>query len=209
MGRNLHIFGVLALGLALAGCGSFAGKGLFKSKEAGASLVAQTAKPLDTAAIDMQTLAPAPAGSAPATGRVIGAALSAMAAPAAPALAPLPATTPPQTAAEIGAAAAAALKAGSIANAAAPASQAPAAPAPKSAQEAACIAEGGLWGGVGNTGAQACIRPAKDAGKSCRKESDCSSQCLARSRSCAPFWPIFGCTEVVQNDGAVVNLCIE
>jgi hypothetical protein len=66
-----------------------------------------------------------------------------------------------------------------------------------------------MWRRVGNTIAFACLRPSRDAGKSCAKESDCTSQCLARSRSCAPFWPIFGCSDVIQNDGRVVQLCLE
>jgi hypothetical protein len=202
--RKFHlILWAIPLVVAISGCGA-GGAGMFKARGGQAAGIDAAAKPLDTTAIQTQTLGPAPAGSAPATGRVIGAA------PAAPAaMATAPATTQsttataapasPQTAAEIGAAAAAALQAGATATTAA---------VPQSPEEAACVQDGGRWGKAGETGAMACFHPMKDAGKSCSKESDCSSQCLARSRSCAPFWPMFGCTDVVQNDGAVVQLCL-
>lgn len=205
-GKMRHLIWAIPMALALAGCGGASLGGMFKQKTASPSIVAQTAAPLDTATIQTQTLAPAAAGSAPATGRVIGAA---PAAPATPALAATPAAPAPQNAAAIGAAAAAALK--KTSPEAAPATQAaPPAPAAKpSPEEQTCLSKGGRWEQAGNTVAKICVQPAKDAGKSCSKESDCSSQCLARSRSCAPFWPIFGCSEVIQNNGAVVTLCIE
>jgi hypothetical protein len=204
--RRFHsILWAIPLAVALAGCSAGAGKGLFNSRSA-ANLggIASSAAPLDTAVIQTQTLGPAPTGpmtpnaapnSAPSpaastpAGRVIGAVTAPAATP-----------TPSQDAAEIGAAATAALQAGRTG--------APAA-APKSAEEAACTDAGGRWGKAGNTSAEACFRPSSDGNKACSKESDCTSQCLARSRSCAPFWPMFGCTEVIQNDGAVVRLCLE
>lgn len=89
----------------------------------------------------------------------------------------------------------------------------PAAPiasqAPISPEEVACRAKGGQWGKAGKLAAMTCYIPSKDAGKSCTKQSDCSSQCLARSKTCAPIWPIFGCSDVLQNDGALVKLCID
>lgn len=80
---------------------------------------------------------------------------------------------------------------------------------PISPEEAACRAKGGQWAKAGKLAAMTCYIPSKDAGKSCTKQSDCSSQCLARSKTCAPIWPIFGCSEVLQNDGALVKLCID
>ncbi len=190
------------LAVALSGCGA-GGAGLFNARVGQAAGIDAAAKPLDTAAIQTQTLGPAPEGSAPATGRVIGAAPAATTITPAQSTvataAPTSPTTSPQTAAEIGAAAAAALQAGATASTAA---------APQSPEEAACVQDGGRWGKAGDTGAMACFQSMKDAGKTCNKESDCSSQCLARSRSCAPFWPMFGCTDIIQNDGAVVQLCL-
>jgi len=80
--------------------------------------------------------------------------------------------------------------------------------APISAEQMTCRAKGGEWGKAGNLAAMTCYMPSKDAGKSCSKQRDCSSQCLARSKTCAPIWPMFGCNEVLQNDGSLVTLCI-
>lgn len=82
-------------------------------------------------------------------------------------------------------------------------------PIPTSPEEVACRAKGGNWGKAGKLAAMTCYIPAKDAGRSCYKQSDCSNQCLARSKTCAPIWPIFGCSEVLQNDGSLVTLCID
>lgn len=86
----------------------------------------------------------------------------------------------------------------------------PAAPEPRlmSPEEQLCAEKGGLWGAVGLAGA-ACMYPTNEAGKQCRKESDCDGYCLARSGTCAPYKPMFGCNEIVQDDGVVVTLCID
>lgn len=80
---------------------------------------------------------------------------------------------------------------------------------PASPEEAACRNSGGRWGSAGKSGALSCFHASKDGGKACHKQGDCSSQCLARSKTCAPFWPIFGCTEVLQKDGSLGKLCID
>lgn len=80
---------------------------------------------------------------------------------------------------------------------------------PASAQEMACRNRGGIWGKAGRLNAMACFQQTKDGGASCSKESDCTTQCLARSRTCAPIWPIFGCSEVLQRDGRLVTLCLD
>ncbi len=73
----------------------------------------------------------------------------------------------------------------------------------------ACSKQGGDWISVSREGGKACVQPAKDAGKSCRKKSDCDGECLAKSRSCAPVLPLFGCNDILQNDGSMVTLCID
>ena len=73
----------------------------------------------------------------------------------------------------------------------------------------ACKAQGGFWGRVGDTAAFTCFRQTRDAGKSCRRQTDCETECLARSRTCAPITPLFGCNPVLQADGREVNLCID
>lgn len=75
-------------------------------------------------------------------------------------------------------------------------------------EEQACFEKGGLWGAVGS-GGTACMYPTRDAGKQCRNESDCDGYCLARSGTCAPYTPMFGCNEIVQDNGVVVTLCID
>jgi hypothetical protein len=189
------VYGAIALMVVLSGC--IAGGGGAGGGQAGQ---APDVRPLDMTAITAQPLGAVPSGpAAPQTGRVIGAPTPQALAPQAT-TAPAASTAPAQSAADIGAAAAAVLGTGGAA---------PAVSAPISPEQAACTQSGGRWGNAGDTGAQTCFRPAADAGKACSVQSDCSTQCLARSRSCAPFWPIFGCTEVVQNNGAVVRLCLE
>ncbi|GLS88300.1 hypothetical protein GCM10010873_32740 [Cypionkella aquatica] len=78
-----------------------------------------------------------------------------------------------------------------------------------SPQEQACVKSGGRWSVAGKSGGMTCVRMLRDAGKSCRKQSDCEGSCLARSNTCAPITPLFGCNEILQNDGAMVTLCID
>lgn len=81
-------------------------------------------------------------------------------------------------------------------------------PEPKSAQQQACERKRGKWvRAVGEL--KACVYPTKDAGKHCTRESQCDGACLARSNTCAPVKPLFGCNDILQDDGARVSLCIE
>ncbi len=72
----------------------------------------------------------------------------------------------------------------------------------------ACEAAGGAFVRTGH-GLQSCQSRTRDAGKSCRTGSDCDGACLARSMSCAPVRPLFGCNDVVEDDGRRVSLCID
>lgn len=76
------------------------------------------------------------------------------------------------------------------------------------ADRAACEARGGRFI-RGGTGGLACITTTRDAGKTCRKAGDCDSACLARSNTCAPIKPLFGCNEVLTSTGARVMLCVD
>lgn len=80
---------------------------------------------------------------------------------------------------------------------------------PKSDQQLACEKKGGKWFKVGKGDKRACVRQTKDAGKRCEKESQCDGVCLARSGTCSPFKPLFGCHEILQDNGARVTLCLE
>ena len=92
--------------------------------------------------------------------------------------------------------------------AAKPEAEAEAAP-PKSAPQLACEAGGGIWSEAGKKGVKTCVQRTRDAGKSCKREGDCEGYCLARSRSCAPVTPLFGCNDILQADGGQVTLCID
>jgi hypothetical protein len=70
------------------------------------------------------------------------------------------------------------------------------------------LKKGAIWGEAGLPGMMACITRTKDAGKSCKSGKDCQGYCLARSGTCAPFTPLFGCNDVVQDNGAEVTLCL-
>lgn len=83
------------------------------------------------------------------------------------------------------------------------------APPPLSPDAAACIAKGGTWSPTGLAKLHTCLTPTRDAGKSCRRASDCEGLCLARSRSCAPIKPLFGCNPILQEDGSEATLCID
>ncbi len=76
------------------------------------------------------------------------------------------------------------------------------------AERAACERAGGsLQAAAGSR--LACVRPMRDAGKQCRAAGDCEGACLARSMTCAPFAPLFGCHEVLTPAGARVTECLD
>ena len=73
----------------------------------------------------------------------------------------------------------------------------------------ACEKDGGRFAQGGLARTLVCYRTPRDAGKSCTKASDCSTQCLARSQTCAPIDPLLGCNEVLGNDGSRTTLCVD
>lgn len=78
-----------------------------------------------------------------------------------------------------------------------------------SPEEIACVKARGTWGTAGRSGGRTCIYSTKDGGKSCGKEDDCEGVCLARSKTCSPVRPLFGCNDILQNDGVMATLCID
>lgn len=80
---------------------------------------------------------------------------------------------------------------------------------PKSEKQLACEKKKGRWSKIGKGEARACIFQTRDSGKRCERESQCESVCLARSGTCAPFKPLFGCNEILQDNGARVTLCLD
>ncbi|HMO09542.1 MAG TPA: hypothetical protein PKD10_18140 [Paracoccaceae bacterium] len=95
-------------------------------------------------------------------------------------------------------------------------------PAPEAAPEAApelpaallspeaqaCQRRGGRWVRAGGA-LMACVRPTQEGMKSCTRGTDCRGECLARSGTCAPFAPLFGCNEVLDDMGRRVTLCLD
>jgi hypothetical protein len=79
----------------------------------------------------------------------------------------------------------------------------------KSERQLACEKKKGRWGKVGKGEGRACVFQTKDSGKRCERESQCDSVCLARSGTCAPFKPMYGCNEILQDNGARVTLCLD
>ncbi|MCB6178359.1 hypothetical protein LHP98_09480 [Rhodobacter sp. Har01] len=78
----------------------------------------------------------------------------------------------------------------------------------KSAAQVACEKKKGVWAKAGD-GARACVTYTRDGGKSCDSGKDCDGDCLARSRSCAPYKPLFGCNEILDDGGRRTTLCLD
>ncbi len=83
-----------------------------------------------------------------------------------------------------------------------------AAPAPLSPEARACQRQGGTWIRAGVAGLMTCQRQTGEGLKSCRRASDCAGECLARSGTCAPVTPLFGCNEVLDGLGRRVSQCV-
>ncbi len=79
----------------------------------------------------------------------------------------------------------------------------------KSEKQLACEKKKGRWAKVGSGDVRACVYLTKDSGKRCERESQCDSVCLARSGTCAPFKPMYGCNEILQDNGARVTQCLD
>lgn len=54
---------------------------------------------------------------------------------------------------------------------------------------------------------QMCLHDTRDAGKACRRSSDCEGDCLARSGTCAPARPMSGCHEILLDQGQRAMQC--
>lgn len=78
----------------------------------------------------------------------------------------------------------------------------------KSAARLACEKRKGVWARAAN-GTHSCVGYTRDGGKTCRKASDCESECLARSATCAPFKPLLGCNDILDDSGRRMTLCLD
>ena len=86
---------------------------------------------------------------------------------------------------------------------------APPPPVYKSPEQLACEKKKGVFSKVGSSGARACVMETRDAGKHCSKKGDCQGQCLARSQTCSPITPLFGCQDVLGLNGERMTQCID
>jgi hypothetical protein len=70
-----------------------------------------------------------------------------------------------------------------------------------------CTAKGGSV--VTGLAGQTCAMPTPDAGKSCKRASDCTGLCMADTMSCSKLTPQFGCFQIVMDDGEKIGLCVD
>ncbi len=73
--------------------------------------------------------------------------------------------------------------------------------------EASCLAAGGHWAFGGLSRQQLCFLPNADAGKSCKRASDCDGVCLSETHACAPERPLFGCYGYLDEAGRERMIC--
>lgn len=206
--RHLAPAAALAALLLLAACQTVDPGGA-AAPPAGTTGGAQAASAMAAAVIEVTPLAPAVPAAAPAaepeaTPRPAVPTAPEPAANKAAASPAKPDATPPPPPADPDPAAGEATAPPAAADAAA----APPAP-PPSPQQQACERGGGRYVAAGASGARACVLPTRDAGKRCRRETDCDGLCLARSQTCAPIKPLFGCNDILQADGRRVTLCVD
>lgn len=71
-----------------------------------------------------------------------------------------------------------------------------------------CAREGGqMTSAPGKSKAKICVRETSDFGKRCTRSGECEGECLARSGTCAPATPMFGCHEILMGAGQKATLC--
>ena len=76
-------------------------------------------------------------------------------------------------------------------------------------QQQDCEKDGGRWGRGGKADFFVCYRTTHDGGQSCSAGTDCDGFCLARSRTCAPVTPLFGCQDILTDNGQPGTICID
>lgn len=76
-------------------------------------------------------------------------------------------------------------------------------------QRAACEARGGRFGKGGLSGSFVCYEETRDANQHCTTGADCQGLCLARSQTCTPVTPFFGCHEILGQLGGRATICID
>lgn len=76
-------------------------------------------------------------------------------------------------------------------------------------ERTACERDGGRWALAIGQSTFVCYHNLSDANKTCSTANDCEGLCLARSRSCSPVKPFYGCHEVLSSTGVQQTLCVQ
>jgi putative hemolysin len=88
------------------------------------------------------------------------------------------------------------------------------------ADRATCAADGGTVERRGRLGAELCVVPFADAGKSCTDASQCEGQCIAEETGpqpeaenpkgmCQADDKLFGCYSTVENGKIANTICVD
>lgn len=84
------------------------------------------------------------------------------------------------------------------------------------AAESECLTKGGTYARRGMMGLYSCALPYADAGKVCRKASDCEGQCRIEDMDpdtkvgkCQATNDPFGCYSYLEENGQVVGICVD
>jgi hypothetical protein len=78
----------------------------------------------------------------------------------------------------------------------------------KTPSHLACEKKGGRWSMAGSAKASFCQTPTRDAGRQCSASAECAGNCLAKSGTCAPYTPLMGCNDVLDDQGRMLTECI-
>ncbi len=70
-----------------------------------------------------------------------------------------------------------------------------------------CEEKGGMWSRAG--GGYSCVFATRDANRYCTAASQCEGYCLARSSTCAPVTPLYGCHDIVSGSGGMQRVCLQ
>lgn len=89
-----------------------------------------------------------------------------------------------------------------------PAPPVPSEPPAQARARAACDDQNGLFTRR-SEGLYTCVQRTRDGGQQCSQRSDCDGECLARSGTCTPFTPLFGCHEVLSGPGRRETVCLD
>ncbi|MEO0945403.1 MAG: hypothetical protein AAFY06_11255 [Pseudomonadota bacterium] len=88
-------------------------------------------------------------------------------------------------------------------------SETDAVPSLLAAEQRNCERRGGNWALTPSRNTFTCYLQTSDANQLCASSDDCSGQCLARSRTCAPITPLYGCHEILTSEGVRQTRCLE